>query len=140
MEVDFNIGEVLKTKGSRVETVVPAAVISEVCEKMRVKNVGALVVSRDGQHVDGIISERDIVLGLARQEATVTNTTAQHLMSRHVVTCELDDHLTKVMAVITNQRVRHHGKLAGMISIGDVLKGRLEEIQLGSVEVRGQPC
>jgi CBS domain-containing protein len=131
----MDIRTVLRTKGSQVETVTPDTLIPDVCQKMRVKGVGALVVSRDGQHVDGIISERDVVLGVAHDGFAVLKSTAAHLMSSHVVTCAPDDHLTKVMALITNQRVRHvpvvdAGKLAGMISIGDVLKARLSEIQL----------
>ena len=131
----MDIRTVLRTKGSQVETVTPDTLIPDVCQKMRVKGVGALVVSRDGQHVDGIISERDVVLGVAHDGFAALKSTAAHLMSSHVVTCGLDDHLTKVMSVITNQRVRHvpvveAGRLAGIISIGDVLKARLSEIQL----------
>jgi signal-transduction protein with cAMP-binding, CBS, and nucleotidyltransferase domain len=129
------IAGVLRTKGSHVETVAPETPIPDVCEKMRVKGVGALVVSRDGQQVNGIISERDIVVGVAQEGLAALQRTAGHVMSKHVVTCRLDDHLTKVMAIMTNQRVRHvpvmaAGKLAGIISIGDVLKARLSEIQL----------
>jgi CBS domain-containing protein len=131
----MNIEAVLRAKGRQVETVTPEATVLDVCQRMRSKNIGALVVTRDGQRIDGLISERDIVSGLAREGVEALRKPAGHLMTRSVITCSPDDHLTKVMAIITHRRVRHlpvvvDGKLAGIVSIGDLMKTRLEEVEL----------
>jgi len=130
-----NIGRVLKAKGSLVFTTTPETSIPDVCSKMRMHNVGALVVSRDGGHVDGMISERDIVLGIAHYGEKVFRQTAGQLMTRSVYTCTPSDTIQHAMEVMTNHRVRHlpvveGGVLAGLISIGDVVKDRLKELEL----------
>ena len=130
-----NIGRVLKAKGSLVFTTTPETSIPDVCSKMRMHNVGALVVSRDGGHLDGMISERDIVLGIAHYGEKVFRQTAGQLMTRSVYTCTPSDTIQHAMEVMTNHRVRHlpvveGGVLAGLISIGDVVKDRLKELEL----------
>jgi CBS domain-containing protein len=130
-----NIGRVLKAKGSLVLTTTPETSIPGVCSKMRMHNVGALIVSRDGRHVDGMISERDIVLGIAHSGEKVFRQTAGQLMTRSVYTCTPSDTIQHAMEVMTNHRVRHlpvveGGVLAGLISIGDVVKDRLKELEL----------
>jgi len=130
-----NIGRVLKAKGSPVFTTTPETSIPDVCSKMRMHNVGALVVSRDGGHLDGMISERDIVLGIAHYGEKVFRQTAGQLMTRSVYTCTPSDTIQHAMEVMTNHRVRHlpvveGGVLAGLISIGDVVKDRLKELEL----------
>jgi signal-transduction protein with cAMP-binding, CBS, and nucleotidyltransferase domain len=136
-----NIERVLKAKGSLVLTTTPETSIPDVCSKMRMHNVGALVVSRDGRHVDGMISERDIVLGIAHQGEKVFRQTAGQLMTRSVHTCAPSDTIQHAMALMTNHRVRHlpvveGGVLAGMISIGDVVKDRLKELELETSVLR----
>ena len=136
-----NIERVLKAKGSLVFTTTPETSIPDVCSKMRMHNVGALVVSRDGGHVDGMISERDIVLGIAHYGEKVFRQTAGQLMTRSVYTCTPSDTIQHAMAVMTNHRVRHlpvveGGALAGMISIGDVVKDRLKELELETSVLR----
>jgi CBS domain-containing protein len=131
----MKIDDVMQSKGRHVETVPPDTPIPDVCQRMRMKNIGALVVTRDGEHIDGIISERDVVSGLARAGAEVLRMSARQLMTKSVITCTPEDHLTKVMAVITTRRVRHlpvveNGKLAGIVSIGDLMKTRLQEVEL----------
>jgi CBS domain-containing protein len=133
--VSVNIEGVMQAKGRHVETVVPDTPILDVCQRMRMKNIGALVVTKDGQRIDGIITERDVVSGLAREGAEALRKSASHLMTKSVITCAPDDHLTKVMAIITSRRIRHlpvvvDGRLAGIVSIGDLLKTRLEEVEL----------
>jgi CBS domain-containing protein len=130
-----NVARVLKAKGSLVLTTTPETSIPDVCLKMRMHNVGALVVSRDGLHVDGMVSERDIVLGIAHEGEKVFRQTAGQLMTRSVHTCAPYDTIQHAMALMTNHRVRHlpvveGGVLAGMISIGDVVKDRLKELEL----------
>ncbi len=137
----MNVADILRTKGHKVETVGPDTAVFEVCDRMRLHGIGALVVTGDGNHVEGIVSERDVVLAVAHEGADVLRKPARHIMSARVVTCEPSDHLTKVMAVITNRRVRHlpvvdGARLMGIISIGDVLKARLTEMELEAAVLR----
>jgi CBS domain-containing protein len=131
----MNIDTVLKAKGRQVETTVPDTPILEVAQRMRARAIGALVVSRDGRHIDGIISERDIVFGLARDGSNLLRMKAGQVMTKSVLTCSPSDSIGHVMAVMTERRVRHlpvveDGQLVGMISIGDVVKNRLQELEL----------
>jgi CBS domain-containing protein len=129
------IATVLRAKGRHVETTQPNTPILEVAEQMRVHGIGAVVVSADGQHIDGIISERDIVLGLAHDGIKFLRKTTDQVMTKSVLTCSPSDKIVAVMAVMTRRRVRHlpvvdADRICGIISIGDVLKNRLEELEL----------
>ena len=131
----MNIETVLKGKGLQVETTIPDTGILDAAQQMRARRVGCLVVSRDGRHIDGIISERDIVLGLAREGEKLLHMRASQLMIKSVITCAPTDSIGHVMAVMTERRVRHlpvveGGQLCGLISIGDIVKNRLEELEL----------
>jgi CBS domain-containing protein len=102
---------------------------------MRIRRIGALVVSGNGRHIDGIISERDIVFGLAHDGATLLRMRAGQVMTKSVITCSPSDSIGHVMAVMTERRVRHlpvvdAGEVCGMISIGDIVKNRLQELEL----------
>jgi CBS domain-containing protein len=135
MEGSMKIEDVLRDKGHQVETCTHDTPVHDVSLQLYRKSIGALVVSRDGAHIDGIISERDIVLGFAHDAAGLVHRTARELMTTRVITCSPEDHLTGVMAIISSRRVRHlpvvkDGRLVGIISIGDVLKARLEEVEL----------
>jgi CBS domain-containing protein len=135
MEATVNIDTVLQTKGRRVETTSGDTPILDVAQQMRVRGIGALVVSRDGNHIEGIISERDIVLGLAHDGSNLLRMKARQVMTKSVITCSPTDSIAHVMAVMTQRRVRHlpvvdAGRLCGMISIGDIVKNRLEELEL----------
>ena len=130
-----DVARVLQSKGSLVLTTTPETSIPDVCSKMRMHSVGALVVSRDGRHVDGMISERDIVVGMARDGEKVFRQTAGQLMTRSVYTCTPSDSIKRAMELMTNHRVRHlpvveDERLVGLISIGDVVKDRLKELEL----------
>lgn len=131
----MNIDTVLQAKGRHVETTLPDAPILDVAQHMRVRRIGALVVSRDGHHLEGIISERDIVLGLAHDGSNLLRMKAGQVMTKSVITCSPTDSIAHVMAVMTQRRVRHlpvvdAGRLCGMISIGDIVKNRLEELEV----------
>jgi signal-transduction protein with cAMP-binding, CBS, and nucleotidyltransferase domain len=133
--VTVTIDTVLRAKGHHVETNLPSAPILDVVQQMRVQGIGAVVVSGDGEHIDGIISERDIVLGLAHDGAKLLSKTADQMMTKSVLTCSPSDKIVHVMAMMTRRRVRHvpvlaDGRICGIISIGDVLKNRLEELEL----------
>jgi CBS domain-containing protein len=135
MEATVNIDTVLQAKGRQVETTLPDTPILDVAQQMRVRRIGALVVSRDGSHIAGIISERDIVLGLAHDGPNLLRMKASQVMTKSVITCSPSDSIGHVMAVMTERRVRHlpvvdAGRLCGMISIGDIVKNRLQELEL----------
>jgi len=105
-----------------------------VAHLLKVEHIGAVVVSEDGARVLGILSERDIVHGLVAHGADVLDKHAADLMTREVTTCRRGDDLKRVMALMTRQRVRHlpvveAGVLEGLVSIGDVVKKRLEETE-----------
>lgn len=131
----MKVESILKSKGSKVMTTRPAAKIATVVTKMRLEKVGALVVSDDGVRVLGLISERDIVHGLAEHGAELLDLSVAELMTRGGPTCAPADSVRKVMADMTQRRVRHlpvleNGRLGGIVSIGDVVKNRLEEVEL----------
>lgn len=125
---------ILRDKGTTVQTVRPDATITEAVDLLKTKRIGVLVVSGDGKSVDGIISERDIVSGLADHGATLLDQQVDTLMTRHVKTCSPEDTVNSVMELMTDRRIRHvpvvhNDVLAGIISIGDAVKNRLHELE-----------
>jgi CBS domain-containing protein len=131
----MKVANILGTKGQAVETISPDSRIETAAQRLRSGHIGALVVSRDGAHIDGMISERDIVYGVARHGAAALEMRVSELMHRSVLTCSPDDSISHVMAEMTRARVRHlpvvvHGQLRGIVSIGDVVKIRLDETEL----------
>jgi CBS domain-containing protein len=136
------VADILKTKGSKVITVRADLRIGHLAERLRMERIGALVVSETGTTVDGIISERDIAHGLAEHGAEILMRTAADLMTKAVVTCSPpSDTIAQVSKVMTYQRVRHmpvtEGKrLVGIISIGDVVRHRLDELELEAKVMR----
>jgi CBS domain-containing protein len=131
----MRVSEILRRKGSEVETIRPDAKVLLAVHRLRMQNVGALVVTRDGERVEGVLSERDIVRCLARHGAGVLDMSVVAVMSRPVPVCAPDDLLTTVMAQMTRTRNRHipvveNGRLCGIVSLGDVVKHRLEEMEL----------
>ena len=130
----MDVASILRTKGSSVATAPPEATIADIAAKLKQEKIGALVVSDDGVKVLGIISERDIVRGLADHGLDLLEKRADDLMTSEVLTCTPNDTTGDLMAVMTKQRIRHipvteDGKLCGIISIGDVVKDRLDEIE-----------
>ena len=137
----MNVEAILRGKGSRVATVAPEATIAEVVAALQRERVGALVVSRDVGKVDGIISERDIIHGLARLGARLLEAKVGEHMTRLVFTCSPTDSVAELMAQMTERRIRHipvlrDGRLAGIISIGDVVKTRLDEMEYETSSLR----
>jgi CBS domain-containing protein len=129
------VRDVLGTKGTAVLTVTPDTPVMRVAQRMRRENVGAFVVSRDGRHVEGLITERDVVFGLARHGPEFVHMSAAALMSRAVETCTADDSVRSVMATMTRARVRHvpvleNHELCGIVSIGDLIKNYVDETDL----------
>jgi len=137
----MKVGDLLANKGSDVETIRPDAKVLMAVHRMRMENVGALVVSRDGVKVDGVLSERDVVRGLTRHGTDLLEMGVVAVMSRNVPTCSPDDPLSAVMAQMTRTRNRHvpvvdAGALCGILSVGDVVKHRLEEMELETSVLR----
>lgn len=131
----MHVADILKAKGPDVITVRPDLSIEHLVQRLRIANVGALVVSQSGTTVDGIISERDIARGLAEHGADVLNCTVADLMTHAVVTCSPGDALAHVAKIMTQRRIRHlpvidEKALVGIISIGDVVRYRLDELEL----------
>ncbi len=130
----MKVQAMLDAKGSEVATTRPYATIATVIRMMKLEGIGALVVSDDGQALGGIISERDIVLGLVDHGHELLEMRVAELMTRAVKTCTPEANVKDVMAEMTRSRVRHlpvldGGKLCGIISIGDVVKNRLDELE-----------
>ncbi|MDQ4148900.1 MAG: CBS domain-containing protein [Actinomycetota bacterium] len=126
---------ILEAKGTDVETVEPDARVETVVHRLMSREIGAIVVSKDGARVDGVISERDVVRGLEKYRERVLEMRARDIMSRNVLVCYPEDSLKRVMSDMTRTRSRHlpvlrDGVLCGIISVGDVVKHRLEEIEL----------
>ena len=130
----MKIAEVLSAKpAGDVVTITPDAGVRELIAKLAEHNVGALIVSSDGQTVDGIVSERDVVRHL-HHDGTVVNNTVGAIMTEVVETCAPTDTLDELMEVMTRRRFRHvpvvkDGKLVGIVSIGDVVKHKLSQLQ-----------
>jgi|SRR5215475_9508545 len=131
----MKVATILKHKGTHVETIRPDARVYSVVWELKLKGIGALVVSDDGRTVLGIISERDIVRGLIEHGYDLLGLAVSRVMTAPVVTCTPEDSITTVMSLMTRQRVRHlpvieHDHLCGIVSIGDVVKHRLDEMAL----------
>jgi CBS domain-containing protein len=131
----MHIADILKFKGTKVITVSPGSRVQNLAQRLRLERIGALVVSESGTTVDGIISERDIVLAMAEHGAEALVRTAADLMTRAVITCSPGDTIAQVAKVMTNRRVRHMPvvegeRLVGIISVGDILKHRLDELEM----------
>jgi CBS domain-containing protein len=129
------VESILASKGVDVATIAPTATVREAVAALRDHRVGALVVSTDGQTIDGILSERDIVRRLAEQAGGTLDLGVADVMTSAVTTCGPKDTIEQLMWLMTSQRFRHvpvvddGGRLAGIISIGDVVKYRLGQLE-----------
>jgi CBS domain-containing protein len=137
----MNVEAILRGKGRTVATIRPDQTITAALAALRDRNIGALVVSEDGDRVDGIISERDIVHGLAGHGSALLALSVAEAMTRRVTTCDPADTVADLMAEMTNRRIRHlpvvqNGKLVGIVSIGDLVKNRLDEIEYEARSLR----
>ena len=130
----MNVETILKTKGREVVAVKPGESVASAAETLHRRRIGAALVLDEDGAVAGVISERDIVRGLATHGGVVLGMKVAELMTSDVQTCEPGDAVDLIMAIMTERRVRHlpvlrNGKLVGVISIGDVVKHRLAEIE-----------
>ena len=131
----MKVADILRIKGSVVRTVMPQETALLLSGHLRAAQIGALVVSADGNSIDGIVSERDLAYGLATHGARLATVPISELMTKAVVVCSPEDSITDLMKLMTERRIRHvpvkdGDQLVGIISIGDVLKHRLGELQV----------
>jgi CBS domain-containing protein len=131
----MRISDVLsgKSGGGRVVTIKPDATVRDLLGLMAEHNIGAVVVSRDGEAVDGIVSERDVVRRLHEDESVLDGAVSR-IMTSDVETCQADTPVDALRVVMTERRIRHvpvvtDGRLTGIISIGDVVKSSLDQLQ-----------
>jgi CBS domain-containing protein len=137
----MNVHAILLNKGRSVVTIHSDATVERAVAVLRLRGIGALVVSDDGENVVGIVSERDIVEALGRCGSELLAVPVAEIMSCPVVTCDPDDSVAELMAEMTNRRMRHlpvvqDGKLCGIVSIGDLVKSRLDEIEYEAHSLR----
>jgi CBS domain-containing protein len=128
------ISQLLRSKGREVATVDGGESVRTALELLARHGVGALVVSSDGRHIDGIVSERDVARGLHERGAALLTDPVSSVMTAEVHTCGPDAGVHELARTMTDRRVRHvpiveDGVLAGIVSIGDVVKARLDELE-----------
>jgi CBS domain-containing protein len=130
----MQVSVLLQVKGTDVVTVAPDLTIAEVVAVLNEHRIGAVVVSSDAGAADGVLSERDIIRALADRGAAVLDEPAHALMTAEVVTCQPDTTVEELMTTMTERRIRHvpvvvDGALAGLVSIGDVVKDRISGLE-----------
>jgi CBS domain-containing protein len=138
----MNIESILAGKGHEVSTIRPDATIAEAIRRMRTERISALVVSEDGATITGIISDRGIMNTIADHGVGVVEQSVRAAMTAEVFTCSRGDRIGAIMAAMTARRIRHipvveeDGRLCGIVSIGDVVKNHLDEIQREANDLR----
>lgn len=125
------VSDILSQKGGLVHTVTSGTSVGQVSQQLSVRRIGSVLVV-DDEAVSGIVSERDLVRAFASHGAAAMELEARHVMTRDVISCDPDDSIDHVMELMTRGRFRHlpvvrRGELLGLVSIGDVVKARLEE-------------
>ena len=126
---------ILNAKGTDVTTVSPDASVRDLATLLRENRIGAVVVSSNGASIDGIVSERDMVRQLTDFGPKFLSVKVREIMTRDVVTCAPTDTVDNCMEFMTGRRIRHlpvavDGKLTGLVSIGDIVKAKMDEIRL----------
>ena len=130
----MRISDLLRVKGAQVVTVPPDTTVRRLLAVLAEHRVGAVVVSRDGTSVDGIVSERDVVRALAVRDASVLSEPVTAIYTADVHTVTPATELEEVARIMTEHRIRHApvmvgGSLRGIVSIGDVVKSRIGELE-----------
>jgi CBS domain-containing protein len=130
----MTVDAIIKRKGQNVVTTAPTTTIKAAAELMREKNIAALLVM-SGETTLGIVTERDIVRAFAREGGAIAGKPVQDIMTKKLITGTPGDSVKHVMEIMTNKRIRHFpvyrdGKLAGLISIGDVVRHRVQDLEL----------
>ena len=137
------VRQILMSKGNdAVLTIRPEATVAEAARMLSERRIGCLVVSRDGERPEGVISERDIVREMGARGVGCFEETVDEMMTDEVQTCACDDQADDVLAKMTQGRFRHlpvleEGRMIGLISIGDVVKARLSELSMEKDALEG---
>ena len=130
----MQLSTIIAAKGVSVVTIQPDATVADLVAMLAEHNIGALVVSADGRTITGIVSERDVVHALSHGPEALTRPVAS-IMTSHVFCAPPEAHTDELMHLMTEKRVRHipvtdtDGVLLGIVSIGDVVKSRLGELE-----------
>jgi CBS domain-containing protein len=137
----MNVAAILRQKGRAVTTVGPGATLLEIANKLAAKRIGAIVVVGAEGELAGIISERDIIRALAAHGPQCLTSSVEEVMTQEVVTCQETDTLDELMAMMTARRFRHlpvltDNALVGIISIGDVVKHHVAEVEMEATAMR----
>lgn len=138
----MRVKDVLAKKGSTVATIAPTATIAELLASLAEHKIGALVVTRDGTGVDGIVSERDVVRALHVEGAALLEQPVSDIMTTGVHTCGPVDEIQALARTMTDSRFRHmpvvaDGALAGIVTIGDIVKSRIDELETAHDQMVG---
>ncbi len=128
------VRQILNNKGDNIVSIAPSAKIADVAAVMSKERIGAIVVLDVDERIVGIVSERDISRGLAEHGAALLDMRADRIMTQDVVTCSPEDGIDGLMRKMTTGRFRHlpvmdKAKMVGIVSIGDIVKHRLEELE-----------
>jgi CBS domain-containing protein len=128
------VAHILKNKPAGIVSAKSSDTVADVSKMLAEKRIGAVIVLGAGDHIEGIISERDIVRAVATHGSTALESQISNFMTRNVKTCSSADNEATLMNLMTTNRIRHlpvvdGGKLTGMISIGDVVKYRFEQFE-----------
>lgn len=137
----MKVRQMLTAKGGKVVTARSDTTVETAIRMLKLEGIGALIVSDHGGKILGIVSERDVVRALVDHGGDLMNMPVAKLMTRAVKTCTPDANIQEVMSEMTRSRIRHlpvveNGKLCGIISIGDVVKNRLEELEAETTVLR----
>ena len=131
----MNVSSSLRRKGTHVETAKPQMTVGEAAQRLTARGIGSLVILDDGGNLLGVLSERDLVRALSENGRSSWSATVGDLLGARPATCKPEDSLQNVMSVMTRRRARHLPVIAGetlvgIVSIGDVVKGQLEDLEL----------
>lgn len=137
----MTVSHILKAKGRDVITASPTSSVSDIARILSERRIGAVVITGATGRIEGIVSERDVVRQVGKEGAKALDLPVSAIMTRNVRTAREGDSEAELMALMTEHRIRHlpvvhDGKLAGMISIGDVVKNRIEAIEREAADMK----
>ena len=137
----MHVEEILRAKGSTVEVIASHAPVADAVLRMAHRRIGCVVVTDQNDRVEGLLTERDVVRAIAYRGSDATHLAVASVMSTAVPTCTSSSDVLSVMRTMTDRRFRHmpvidDGRLIGIVSIGDVVKQRLEELELEAMVLR----
>ncbi len=137
----MTVATILKNKGTDIVSARPGTSIADIARLLADNRIGAVPVVDERGHLEGIVSERDLVRAIARSDHDVLGRPVDEVMTRKVVVCKPEDTVYELMGLMTDNRIRHlpvvaGGKLQGVISIGDVVKFRIAEVEFEAEEMK----